>query len=511
MTYKDTLFNKLKNNHLEGAYPFHMPGHKRQISFTENMYQLDITEIEGFDSLHHANGILKSTSRRAAKLYQAEDTYLLVNGSTAGLLCAIEACKSRGNTLVMARNCHKAVYHGAYLGGFETMYLYPGELSEWGIYGGIAPEDVEKALDSAKDVAAVVITSPTYEGVVSDIKTIAQCCHAHQVPLIVDEAHGAHFGFHRAFPSSAITLGADCVIQSLHKTMPALTQTALLHVNGNLVDRSRIQRFFSIFQSSSPSYLLMGSIDQCITYMEECKADIFERFSKAVEECRNRLSVCKVIRLFTLSEEEKATGACFQQDFSRFVFSLQGLPKEYSGKWLMDALREEYHLELEMAGLHYATAIVTMMDTQEGLDRLCDAILQLDERLYASVTPKEQPMICAGEDKLQDENQILPQAIVRTTIAQAYDGLWKPCAMMEAKGKISAEFVYIYPPGIPIVAPGEEIRKEHLEHIAQAQELGLSVEGLQDTSLETIRVLAGENWPESVSKKARRDSGRNDM
>lgn len=505
MMKSDTLFEKLKNNHLEGSYPFHMPGHKRQMPFSENMFQLDITEIEGFDSLHHANGILEMTSRRAAALYQAEDSYLLVNGSTAGLLCAIAACKNRGKTLVMARNCHKAVYHGAYVNGYTTEFLYPKQLKQWGIYGGIALKDVEHILADREDVAAVVITSPTYEGVVSNIEAIARCCHKYDVPLIVDEAHGAHFGFHFGFPNSAVTLGADCVIQSLHKTMPSLTQTALLHVNGKLVDRSRIQRFFSVYQSSSPSYLLLGSIDQCIGYMEQNREELFAVFFKRVERCRKRLEKCKCIRLFSLTEEEKSKTACMGQDLSRFVFSLRGagLSREFSGSWLMKRLREEFSLEMEMAGLDYVTAIVTMMDTEEGLESLCAAILQLDKEMavrlsliknsqgqsmkqYENDSGKKHP-ITGDEERLVRALDI-PKVIAGTTIAKAYDGPWKECLLKEAVGKISAEFIFVYPPGIPIVAPGELVQEQHLEYICQAQRQGLSVEGIQDSTLTYLRV-----------------------
>ncbi len=486
---------------MEGSYPFHMPGHKRQILFSENMYQLDITEIEGFDSLHHANGILEITSRRAAELYQAEDSYLLVNGSTAGLLCAIAACKNRGKTLVMARNCHKAVYHGAYLQGYETEYLYPKKLADWGIYGGILPEDVETILLNKCDVAAVVITSPSYEGVVSDIKAIAQCCHKYQVPLIVDEAHGAHFGFHSMFPKSAVTLGADCVVQSLHKTMPSLTQTALLHVNGNLVDRSRIQRFFSIFQSSSPSYLLMGSIDQCIGFMEKQKKELFEAFAKRVDFYRSRLANCRYIRLFSLTEEEGEKTACVHQDLARFVFSVRGvgIPKEVSGNWLMKRLRDDFALEMEMAGLDYVTAIVTMMDTDEGLERLCQAIFRLDDEIAHKASKdciSMNDIINNTERENEASEEIISctsemaKPIVKKAIAKAYDSHWTECLLEESVGRISAEFIYLYPPGIPIVAPGELIHEEHLKYISQAQRQGLSVEGLQDRTLTYLRVCS---------------------
>lgn len=173
-------------------YPFHMPGHKRQVQneSLRNPYAVDITEITDFDNLHHAEGIIKENQDLAAELYHAEKSWFLINGSTAGILAAVSACTSRNGKLLMARNCHKAVYHAAYLRGLETVYLYPSYEPFCGLNGGISPADVEKALEENPDTEAVMITSPTYDGVVSDIEKIAEIVHRHGIPLLVDEAHG---------------------------------------------------------------------------------------------------------------------------------------------------------------------------------------------------------------------------------------------------------------------------------------------------------------------------------
>ncbi|MDO4345589.1 MAG: aminotransferase class V-fold PLP-dependent enzyme, partial [Eubacteriales bacterium] len=286
------LYRKLKEYSQSEAYPFHMPGHKRRLGVPEGIREIDITEIDGFDNLHHAEGILKEAQQRAAKLYGAEETYYLVNGSTAGILAAISACVGQGGKLLMARNSHKAAYHAAEVRALKTVYLYPqriggekdgGLFSGAGLAGSISPADVRRALENDSKIEAVFLTSPTYDGIVSDIKEIAGIAHSFGVPLIVDEAHGAHFGFHPYFPESSVRLGADIVIHSLHKTLPSMTQTALLHQNGVLVKRERIQKYLDIYQTSSPSYVMMACMDGCIEMLRQQGDVLFEDFAERLE------------------------------------------------------------------------------------------------------------------------------------------------------------------------------------------------------------------------------------
>ena len=226
-----TIYDKLLAYGNSDAYPFHMPGHKRQITDFVNPFQIDITEIDGFDNLHHPEGILKEAQERAAALYGSRRE------------------------------------------------------PKWGINGGILPEDVEKLLAEYPKTQAVLLTSPTYDGAVSDIRGIARICHAHRVPLIVDEAHGAHLGFHPYFPESALKLGADVVIQSFHKTLPSLTQTAVLHVGRDAqVDEERIRRFLGIYQSSSPSYIFMAAMDRCVEFLKNEGKERFEAFAARLED-----------------------------------------------------------------------------------------------------------------------------------------------------------------------------------------------------------------------------------
>ena len=363
------LEDKLQEYAKSDFYPFHMPGHKRRLDPWKfgNPYGVDITEIDGFDNLHDAQGIILEEERWAAKQYGTEESLFCVNGSTACLLSAVSAAVSRKGKILMARNCHKAVYNAVYLRGLETVYLYP-PVDKYQISLGILPEDVEKALKEDGDIEAVLITSPTYEGIVSDVRAIAEIAHRYRKPLIVDEAHGAHFGMHSFFPQSAVKLGADVVIQSLHKTLPSMTQTAVLHCCSDRVSSRLIHRFMRIYQSSSPSYVLMGSITSCLHLIWEHPEQVFEPYVEKLKRYRERL---KGLEHFFLMDYPGS-------DPSKLVF----LPKKekisMTGEELYHILLERYHLQLEMGLPNLALAMTSVGDSEEGFERLCRAMEEID-------------------------------------------------------------------------------------------------------------------------------------
>ena len=348
-----TLYEQLTEYCATDAYPFHMPGHKRSAGAMQDPFTFDITEIDGFDDLHHPSGILARAQERAAALYHSSETHFLVNGSTAGILSAVTACVPPTGKLLMARNSHKSAYNAAGLRAIRTQYLYPVPHGE--INGPVDPADVEQALsESAGDLPqALFLTSPTYDGIVSDIQAIAQIAHRHGVILIVDEAHGAHFGMHPAFPRSSVTLGADIVIHSLHKTLPSLTQTALLHVNGDLADRRKLRSMLSVYQSSSPSYVLMASIDSCIHALSEHGDSLFEEYICRLNQFRERAHFTQIDLLLN-------------DDPSRILLR----PKNMTAARLYAVLRDRYHLQCEMLAPSYVLLISSVADTEEGFRRL---------------------------------------------------------------------------------------------------------------------------------------------
>lgn len=478
------LLEKLKQYGSSDYYPLHMPGHKRHISHFGDPFAIDITEIDGFDNLHHAQGILLEAQKRAAQLYGAEESFYLVNGSTCGILAAVSAATQRGDTVLMARNCHKAVYHAVFLNGLHAEYLYPEADMERGINGSILPEQVRRALEGqeAQRISAVVITSPTYDGVVSDIRRIAAEVHRAGAVLIVDEAHGAHFPMHEYFPETSLACGADLVINSLHKTMPALTQSALLHVQGSRIDRERLRQYLGIYQTSSPSYVLMAAMDRCVGLMQDRGEELFAVFTERLE--KMRLELGKMKRLYLVTGKESELSA-FDYDRSKVLISTERCV--YSGRELAEILRDEYHLEVEMDAPEYVTAIMTVSDTQEGFDRLTRALLEVDREL--TETPKTMRKIKQQGHRWIKTLRSLPKNKEVMTIEAAANSEAHAVWLRESAGCISAEFVYLYPPGIPLLVPGEQITQELLEEFSYYRKCGFELQGLADYAGEKIKAV----------------------
>ncbi len=435
-----SLLEKLQRYAASGALPMHMPGHKRNTQafpwLGELGAGLDITEIDGFDNLNEPRTLFADLERRAARLWGAEESICLVNGSTAGVLAAIRAALGRGGELLLFRGSHRSAYHAAELVGAKLHYLTPALAPDCGIWGSVTAEEVDRALAAHPGVRLVGITSPTYEGVLSDVKAIAAVCHARGVPLLVDEAHGAHLGF-GGFPAGAVACGADLVVQSLHKTLPSLTQTAVLHVSGGLVEPHEVRRNVAIFQSSSPSYLLAASIDGCIGFLEREGNAQAARWLADLAAFRASLGDLKHLKLLTGGE------AVFDFDPSKLVLSTAGTA--LTGAALMERLRAEFHIELEMACDQYALAMTGMGDTADSLARLAEAVRALDSR-------------CERAPSKAPGNIPLPEKRLEIFEAAAHPGAF--CPVEAAEGKISGEYVWAYPPGSPLLAPGEVIGAE---------------------------------------------------
>ena len=495
------------------AYPFHMPGHKRREipdgipGGFPDPYGIDITEIDGFDNLHHAEGILKDAMETAAAIYGADRSWYLVNGSTCGILSAVFAATENGGKILTARNCHKAVYHAICLNRLEAEYLYPEEITEFRINGGIRAEDVRKALEKdamrcagnsgdvrgkITKIQAVLITSPTYEGVVSDIRAITDAAHEYGIPLIVDEAHGAHLEYAdqcHSFPKSALEYGADIVIQSLHKTLPCFTQTAILHVKGKLVDQDRISRYLSMFQTSSPSYLFMAGMERCIRYMDGDGRNEMIRYEKRLERFMERmegLQVLEVLDREICGKYRTVAG----WDPSKIVVSTMRA-EDFHGEELAETLRRKYHLEMEMTAPEYVIAMTSLMDTEEGFERLGTALLEIDGALRRRTESGRKEK--AASETPEGLESKLSHPVRRMLICEAMDADTERTAFQDTVGKVSAEFVYLYPPGIPIIAPGEVFTDAIVEKIMAYKAAGLLVQGPADPDADVILTLSSED------------------
>lgn len=462
------LEEKLKMYAKSDIYPFHMPGHKRAVLDFANPYAIDITEIEGFDNLHHAKGILKEAQEEAAGLYGSRHCYYLVNGSTCGILAAISAAVPRDGRILVARNCHKAVYNAIYLRQLSAEYMYP-EQTRWGLQGQITVEQIKQSLECS-DVKAVVITSPTYDGIVSDVAGIAEVVHRYGIPLIVDEAHGAHFGFHRAFPENAVRLGADAVIMSVHKTLPAFTQTALLHLCSDRINRVAVERFLGIYETSSPSYILMAGIEKSLSIVKEQGAELFDKYVGMLYSFRESVKGLEHLRV--LGADDFSNAEAFAFDPGKLPILSSHGP---SGQELQERLLWDFGLEMEMASGNYALAMTSLMDRQEGFDRLSAALHKMDEELSISGEQGEK-METMGEIITPGELYRRPEKVME--IYEAEEAEQESLPLEQAVGQVSAGTVFLYPPGIPVLVPGERIDGVMVDHLCRCLKLGLDVQGL---------------------------------
>ena len=475
----DRLYDKLISYSEKDYYPMHMPGHKRNTELMQmvNPYGIDITEIDGFDNLHQAEGILKALSERLSRLYGSEKAFPLVNGSTAGLLAGISAATDRRDTVLYARNVHKSVYHAAILRELKPVYIYPQHIGQIPIDGGISTENIEGMLIKDNNIKLVVITSPSYEGIVSDIQKIAEVVHRHGALLLVDEAHGAHFGFHTGFPASAVRLGADLVIQSLHKTLPSLTQTAVLHSNRPELD-DKIQKYLAIYESSSPSYLLMASMDRCVSMLEDMGDTLFDSYDRRLSRFYQEMNQLKHLQIF----DGQCIAQCGVYAFDRSKLTICVRGTGMSGQQLQERLRKEYHIELEMAAADYALGMTSIADTEEGFLRFSEALRAIDRELEhrenkLSENAENEPI----NDRLCPEQVLLPQ--------EALERRTELIRLSDSEGRISAVFISLFPPGSPIIIPGERIDLELVVYLNRMKQEKIMITGLSGEQADLIEVV----------------------
>lgn len=464
----------------QGVYPLHMPGHKRNgelASYLERLgAELDVTELPGLDDLHDPQGMLSDAMARTARLYGSERSFFLVNGSTGGLLAGIRAATKPGDTVLVARNCHKAIYHGLELCGLTPVFLPLPTIEGFSCAASLPPSIVEDALRMHPKAALLILTSPSYEGVISDVEALCRIAHQKGIPVLVDEAHGAHLGLSPSFPKGAVSLGADLVVQSFHKTLPSLTQTGVLHVNGERVSAGELRRQLGIFQTSSPSYLLLASIDSCTRLLEEKGKALFEAWSRRLSDFEKKLAGAPSIEILGYGGR-KALPSVYTLDPSKLV--IRRRDAALSGVDLMKKLEEDYHIQLEMALESYAVAMTGMGDSDETLCALADALCDL-EQTYEVNEAK------AG----RKVETVLPSAVF--PLGEAVRMPWKLLQAEKAAEAVSGEYIWAYPPGIPLIIPGERMSAEFLWGLEQLERAGVHLVGTRGEAPHKVAVLCRE-------------------
>lgn len=457
------LYDQLEQYSNEDYYPMHMPGHKRNTDLMDmvNPYAIDITEIEGFDNLHHAEGILRELSERITKLYGSKEAFPLVNGSTAGILAGISAATNYGDKILVARNCHKSVYHAIAMKGLKPIYYYPPLLEGTPVNGRVLCEEIEVILKQQEEIKLVVITSPSFEGVVSDISRLSGIVHEYGAYLMVDEAHGAHFGFHEGFPESAITHGADIIIQSLHKTLPSFTQTAVLHLN-HLQISKRIKQYLSIYQSSSPSYILLSGIDRCITLLETRREELFEAYDQKLRDFYQQMKKLKNLKI--LMSDSSQSREHFVMDPSKIIIMVHNT--NLGGHALHRMLYEKYHIVMEMETPYYVLGMTSIADKAEGFKRLSKALLEIDK------------MVQIISDDSGYEYSIRPKEVLLLSKAMELEHGILP--LKKSIGRICGAYICMYPPGSPLLVPGELIEEDIILYIEQIISNHITITGLSE-------------------------------
>ena len=437
---------------------------------SEDMGKLFDLEADGYFYSRLQNPTCDMVAKKICELEGGTAAMLTSSGQAANFFALFNICEA-GDHIVAS----STIYGG-------TFNLISVTMKKMGIEATfVDPLCTEEELNAAfrpntKVVFGETIANPALT--VLDIEKFAKAAHAHGVPLIVDEAHGAHFRFSDYFPVSAAQLGADVVINSVHKTLPCLTQTGVIHLCSERISREKLKRFLRIYQSSSPSYILMSSIDACMDKLEREGDEMFQVFTDNLEKARERLGKCKYIRLVT--PEVCECQRVF--DFDRSKILLSTVNSSLNGRQLHQILREEFHLEMEMEAENYVLALAAVGDTAEGFRRLCEAVEEIDRR--ESLKCKKE-----AEEEEPLKNGKMKQMM---RISQAMDAESERCALEECIGRTSVEFAYLYPPGIPLIVPGEQISGHFVKNVRRYLEQGFEVQGLSDQTSETVCVVKNE-------------------
>ena len=462
------LYNELIK-YSSSKLPFHMPGHKfGSIEAVNkiNLWLIDNTEAFGLDNLYDAEGVIKQAMELMADFYGAKKTLFVTNGSTAGILASILTVCKEGEKIIVARNCHHSVWSALVLSGAVPIYLSPEYLAEDNMLGEITPQSVKKALENYPDTKGVILVSPTYEGIVSDIKAISEEVRKHNKILIVDEAHGAHFVLDHLFPKSSIHLGADIVVSSMHKTLPTLTQSSLLHICSDKIDYSILLSSLRMVQTSSPSYAMMGLMDYIRAYILENKKQIKEAYINPLLCIRKQLKELKNLKLIEQPN----------YDISKIVIST--VNTSIDGYELAQILNNDYDIASEAALNTHVILMTTIADNKITLLKLEKALQNIDDTLGYMYTKSQKDYYFNFEISLG----ISPRKV------HYREKEWLP--INECIGKVLAQNIILYPPGIPVICTGEVLGIEHLKQIDELKE---KLQGIQLTNSTVKLLVAMEN------------------
>ena len=480
-----------------GVLAFHTPGHKQGLGahallrelVTEAGLREEVSLMEELDDLHEPTGCIEEAQDLAAALYGADAAFFAVNGTTGAIHAMLVAALSPGDAVLVPRNVHRSVFGGLVLADARPVYIEPVVDEALGIAHGLSTEAVREACRLHPEAKALLLVSPTYYGVASDVRAIAEIVHAAGMALLVDEAHGAHLAFSDDLPESAIAAGADLVAQSTHKILGAMTQASLLLLREGRIEKERVQRAMSLLTSTSPNYLLLASLDIARLQMAEAGA---AHLARAVGLARKlRREVNAMPGLFSFGEERMGGAGAFALDPLKLTVTVTGLG--LTGAEAAHILRHEHKIEAELFDAQNVLFLLTYADTEESAGRLLAALRSLAQRRTAHGATAAAAAGAVPDGRKAQAAVRLPAApTVALPPREAFYRRSVPCRLHEAAGRIAAETIAFYPPGIPVICTGEVFTAEVCRYIEAMAAAGLKVTGAADASLRTLRVIADD-------------------
>ncbi len=472
------LFDAVKNYVAEKVIPFHVPGHKQGRGLSEfrdyvgeKVLQLDVNGMNELDYINNPAGVIQEAQKLLAYAFGAEEGFFLVNGTTAGVQAMIMSVCEPGNEIIIPRNAHKSTIGGIILSGALPVYVYPEINQELGISMGVTLESIYKAIQQHPHAKAVFLLNPTYYGHTSDLKAIVRIAHAHNMAVLVDEAHGAHMSFHNTFPLTAMEAGADMSAASLHKTAGSLTQSSVLLMRGNMISTDKVKQVLNLSYTSSASYLLMCSLDVARKQLATKGAELLEKTLQQVRWAREEIN--KIPGLYAFGKEIIGTPGCYDWDETKLGINVS--PLGYTGYQMESILRTEYKIQIELSDLNNILAICSIGDQKQDFQTLIEAL-----------------QVISSQSRVREfqSNTFVPAfADMIVSPRDAFYSPKKSIKLDEAAGEIAGEMIMAYPPGIPVVCMGEKITQEIIDYIKILKKENCALQGTTDPYLDFVQVL----------------------
>lgn len=474
---KSPIYEALEKYKKARVVPFDVPGHKRGQGnkeltdfLGERCLTVDVNSMKPLDNLSHPVSVIKEAEELAADAFGAKHAFFMVNGTSSAVQAMVMTACKRGDKIIMPRNVHRSAINALVVCGAIPVYVNPGVNKELGIPLGMSIKEVKKAIEENPDAKAILVNNPTYYGICSPLKEITKIAHDHGMLVLVDEAHGTHFYFNENLPVSAMSAGGDMAAVSMHKTGGSLTQSSFLLINNDLSE-GYVRQIINLTQTTSASYLLMSSLDISRKNLALHGQDIFNNVIHMAEYARQEVN--KIGGLYAFGKELINGDTVY--DFDTTKLSIHTRNIGLAGIEVYDIIRDDYNIQIEFGDIGNILAIISVGDKILAIERLISSLSEI-KRLYSK-----------DKTGMFDHEYIKPNVVMPPQ--EAFYSDHKTFPIKESEGKISTEFVMCYPPGIPILAPGERITRDVLDYIAYAKEKGSVLTGTQDINIEYINAV----------------------